>query len=130
MAKRPKIYSKPRNPKAKKFVSKERATRQKMYDKNWSNYRFRFLHHNPKCYVCGEKSTVVDHIVSHKGDVEKFWDKTNYLPLCKTCHGQVTLKFERNIADVESKMKWIDANRKKNANFIKVKIVEFKGENE
>ena len=31
-------------------------------------------------------STVVDHIEPHKGDQQKFWDKTNHQALCKHCH--------------------------------------------
>ena len=32
---------------------------------------------------------VVDHIRPHRGDVELFWDRSNWQPLCKPCHDRV-----------------------------------------
>jgi 5-methylcytosine-specific restriction protein A len=36
-------------------------------------------------------ATVVDHIVPHKGDAERFWDSEhNWQALCKRCHDRKT----------------------------------------
>jgi 5-methylcytosine-specific restriction enzyme A len=31
-------------------------------------------------------ATVVDHVVPHKGDLELFWDQSNWQGVCKACH--------------------------------------------
>jgi hypothetical protein len=33
-----------------------------------------------------ELATVVDHIRRHRGDMNLFWDSSNWQPLCKRCH--------------------------------------------
>jgi len=131
--KRQKKYS-PQKFTGKKFsfpASEERQERQSLYTKSWSNYRFRFLHHNPTCYACGiSKATTVDHCVAHKGNKELFWKVDNYIPLCKLCHDRITAYFDRHSsARIEDKMKWIAARREENGVTTKVKIVPFKGEN-
>lgn len=110
--------------------SAERKSSQSLYTKSWSNYRFRFLHHNPTCYTCGQKSTVLDHCVSHKGNRDLFWKVDNYIPLCKLCHDRITAHFDRHsTALTEEKMKWISARREESGIKSKVKITPFKGEN-
>lgn len=97
-----------------------------MYDKEWRAYRERFLHHNPLCYRCGSKSTVVDHLIAHKGDVKLFKQTTNHLPLCKSCHDQCTSLFDRNYkvgAPIEKKAKWLKARRAELGLVFKVKIL-------
>ncbi|ELK38933.1 HNH endonuclease, partial [Brevibacillus agri BAB-2500] len=37
-------------------------------------------------------ATVVDHIVPHKGDMRKFWDRMNWQALCASCHSKKTAK--------------------------------------
>lgn len=127
MSQKPKTYQKRTNSKAKKFVSKERKDRQSMYSKEWINYRFRFLHHNPNCYCCVNKSSVVDHIVAHKGNLDLFWNITNFIPLCNICHNTITAKFDKYGTHlIEDKMKWIDKNRRDNNISVKVKITKRK----
>jgi len=100
------------------------------YTKQWSNYRFRFLHHNPACYACGGKSSVVDHIQAFKGDMSLFWKVDNYMPLCKPCHDYVTGKFDMHTPPrTQEKLKWITEKRAKLGVMTKVKITPFKGEN-
>lgn len=36
-------------------------------------------------------ATVVDHIIPHKGDYERFWDRSGWQSLCKRCHDQKTV---------------------------------------
>lgn len=31
-------------------------------------------------------STVVDHVIPHRGDDVLFWDESNWQALCKSCH--------------------------------------------
>ncbi|WP_320109629.1 HNH endonuclease [Rhodopseudomonas sp. P2A-2r] len=35
---------------------------------------------------CGQPASVVDHIIPHRGDRARFWDRTNWQPLCTHCH--------------------------------------------
>lgn len=39
-------------------------------------------------------AAVVDHIVPHKGDIELFWDESNWQPLCKHCHDSIKAQEE------------------------------------
>ena len=39
-------------------------------------------------------ATVVDHIKPHKGDMELFWDSSNWQPLCKMCHDSIKAREE------------------------------------
>lgn len=65
------------------------------YGRKWQIARAGYLKNHPYCVECeklGEKepATVVDHIVSHKGDMKLFWDKTNWQALCKRHHDRKT----------------------------------------
>ena len=42
--------------------------------------------------VSGQQMAVVDHIIPHKGDKVLFWDRSNWQPLCKTCHDTKTAR--------------------------------------
>jgi 5-methylcytosine-specific restriction enzyme A len=66
------------------------------YTKRWAAAAKRFLHENPLCSACRKagrvtQATEVDHIVPHRGDLELFWEPTNWAPLCKPCHSAKTL---------------------------------------
>lgn len=107
---KPKTFSPKRNTSAKSFNG--RKNRDSLYDKNWESYRNYFLRVNPKCYCCGEKSTVVDHERTHKGDKEIFWDVNNYIPLCKKCHDTITALFDRHEPQKHTeKLIWINNMR-------------------
>ncbi|WP_305954200.1 HNH endonuclease signature motif containing protein [Paenibacillus sp. FSL H8-0259] len=56
-----------------------------------------YLENNPVCVMClaagtVEAATVVDHIIPHKGDDKLFWRRSNWQPLCASCHGEKTVK--------------------------------------
>ena len=105
-------------------LNKRESSTKRGYDAKWSKYRFRFLHHNPKCYCCGQKANVVDHIKSHKGDKDLFWNEHNYMPLCSICHNKITGLFDRyENPKLEEKIKWIKKERDRNKINIKIKIV-------
>jgi 5-methylcytosine-specific restriction enzyme A len=82
--------------KHKKQREKQRGnSTQRGYDARWRRYRIMFLHEHPLCVECLKKdritaSTVVDHIVPHKGNYNLFWDETNHQALCKECHDYKT----------------------------------------
>ena len=60
--------------------------------KDWKEASKDFLRRNPICVRCGEKATITDHIVPHRGDAGLFWDENNWQPLCKRCHDKKTLQ--------------------------------------
>ena len=65
------------------------------YNGAWNKARKFFLAAHPYCAACqrGGKvrgANVVDHIVPHRGDKGRFWDRGNWQPLCKRCHAQKT----------------------------------------
>lgn len=107
---------------SKKFVKK------RLYETiEWSEYRVIFLQANPKCYACGKSARVIDHIVSAKGDEDKFFDPTNLMPLCKEDHDFITGKFDRHVvAKTEDKMKWIQDKRIATETTVRVKVIPFK----
>ena len=64
----------------------------------WARARAAFLASNPYCVHCLEHPAApslvaarhVDHIRPHRGDVDLFWDQTNWQPLCASCHSRKT----------------------------------------
>lgn len=63
--------------------------------KRWKVIRRRVLDVEPLCRMCRQEGVytqarVVDHVVPHRGDVERFWDETGLQPLCKPCHDRKT----------------------------------------
>jgi 5-methylcytosine-specific restriction endonuclease McrA len=85
----------------------------------WRKYRFRFLHHNPKCYACGMPSSQVEHLHSVRNYPEKFKELTNHIPLCHGCHSTITINFDQDRkCNVEGKLKWFaDERLKRNLTF-------------
>lgn len=58
------------------------------YDSWWETERKAFLVANPVCRRCGAPATVVDHLKPHRGDRRLFRDRSNWQPLCTTCHSR------------------------------------------
>ncbi len=61
------------------------------YNYKWQQARIKFLREHPFCAHCWENglsvpSTVVDHIIPHRGDQRLFWDQKNWNSLCALCH--------------------------------------------
>lgn len=63
---------------------------QRGYGKEWRALRESFLQQHPECVVCGRGATVVDHIIPHRGNHEKFWARENLQSMCKFHHDQKT----------------------------------------
>lgn len=108
---KPKLFSPKRTSGTKKFNgAKHREDQYKTT--RWVRYRFRFLHHNPKCYACTNKAGHVDHIVPARIDPEGFWKQGNHVALCHSCHSTVTAKFDRkDPPDTQGKVKWLQEQR-------------------
>jgi 5-methylcytosine-specific restriction protein A len=125
--KKSKVYSSKRKSSNRTYVNPTRHARQKMYGETpWKHYRRRFLFHNPKCYVCHSKATVIDHIVAHKGDRQLFEDVRNHMPLCAPCHNTITTKFDRDYKvgeTIEPKAKWLERKRMEFNNDCSIRII-------
>jgi 5-methylcytosine-specific restriction protein A len=65
------------------------------YDARWRRLRLVFLREHPLCAdPFGDHegratpAECVDHIIAHKGDMELFWDESNWQPLCLHCNSK------------------------------------------
>jgi 5-methylcytosine-specific restriction enzyme A len=70
---------------------------QRGYDNRWRKARARYLAGHPLCASCLAQgrltaATVVDHVVPHGGDRQRFWDCDNWQALCKACHDSKTVR--------------------------------------
>lgn len=125
-AKKNKVFKKKASGNKKFQKNKLLTGRAKGYDVEWTRYRFRFLHYNPNCYMCGEKATIVDHVVAHKGDDVLFKALDNHIPLCKKHHDQITAMYDRGEKPrTEDKMKWIQRIREELGIRTKVKRLPY-----
>ena len=64
---------------------------QRGYTYAWQKASKAYLREQPLCVMCEAKgrvtaATLVDHIAPHRGDMELFWDRSNWQPLCAPCH--------------------------------------------
>lgn len=62
------------------------------YDADWSKLRFRHLHHNPLCVVCGDKASHVDHIKSVREAPHLRLEPSNLRSMCGPCHSRRTAR--------------------------------------
>jgi len=82
----------------KQIERKRGNANQRGYTYRWGKERKAYLLRHPMCVECMEErgvvsaATVVDHITPHKGNMELFWDVTNWQALCKGCHDVKTSK--------------------------------------
>ena len=81
-----------------KWEAKTREARKIYTTKEWREARKLFLSVNPICAVegCNEEARIVDHIVPHRGDMNLFWDQSNWQPMCDH-HHQVKRGKERHL---------------------------------
>lgn len=66
------------------------------YDHRWQRERIEYLHYHPRCVVCRDKATVVDHIVPHNGIEELLRSQSNWQALCRDCHNRKTKQESAN----------------------------------
>ena len=67
----------------------------------WRKARQIYLSQHPLCVECLKDNKlitadVVDHIIDHKGNIERFCDTNNWQALCKRCHDSKTAKTHFN----------------------------------
>ena len=65
----------------------------------WRAVRQGLLSSAPLCTLClqGQRvtpATDIDHVVPHRGELERFWDSGNLQPLCHPCHARKTQRGE------------------------------------
>lgn len=65
------------------------------YDRTWQKARALFLQKHPRCAMCGQPATVVDHIERHRGDPKVFWDSSKWQPLCAHHHNSTKQSQEK-----------------------------------
>jgi 5-methylcytosine-specific restriction protein A len=76
------------------------SARHRGYDSKWDKARADYLAKHPDCVMCLKagmrtQATVVDHRTPHKGDMHKFWDKSNWQSLCYSHHNSDKQRIER-----------------------------------
>jgi 5-methylcytosine-specific restriction endonuclease McrA len=69
------------------------SARARGYDSKWDVERAAYLKAHPSCTrqhkdgsTCGAPSTVVHHIIPHRGNQKLFWSRSNWAARCKPCH--------------------------------------------
>lgn len=72
-----------------------------LYSYKWQQARIVHLREFPLCVECEKHDTikaasVVDHIKPHKGDLNLFWDRSNWQSLCKKCHDSYKQRLEKS----------------------------------
>jgi len=73
------------------------SARERGYTRAWEIARGAWLKQHPLCAECERQgrvtpATVVDHVVPHKGDRIKFWDRNSWQSLCAFCHSTKTAR--------------------------------------
>jgi 5-methylcytosine-specific restriction protein A len=62
------------------------SARARGYDSKWDRERAAYLAVHTTCVRCGAPSTIVNHIVPHRGDRSLFWRRSNWEAVCTPCH--------------------------------------------
>lgn len=75
------------------------SARDRLYDSAWDAASRGHLSREPLCRGCRARglvraATVTDHVVPHRGDAAKFWDRTLWQSACAGCHSGVKQQLE------------------------------------
>lgn len=62
------------------------------YGHRWRAIRARYLKLHPRCEVCGELASELDHIIPIRAGGTNHWD--NLQALCKSCHSKKTNRYD------------------------------------
>lgn len=92
--------TKAKNDTANARITKRSSAAKRGYDSRWRRARAEFLSENPLCEYCKARglyvsATVVDHKIPHRGDIDLFWDRSNWQSLCASCHNSEKQRQER-----------------------------------
>jgi 5-methylcytosine-specific restriction protein A len=60
------------------------------YNSEWERLSKNYLSMHTRCVDCDERAQVVDHIEPHRGNQVLFWSRSNWQPMCKSCHSKKT----------------------------------------
>ena len=71
------------------------SARERGYNGKWEIERAAFLKVHPTCTRCGAPAKVVDHKIPHRGSDKLFWSRSNWQPLCVSCHARWKQRQER-----------------------------------
>lgn len=73
-----------------RFDQNRASARERGYTSKWQREREAFLKVHKTCRRdgCGKPANIVDHIRPHRGNWKIFWDRSNWQPLCVTCHSK------------------------------------------
>lgn len=68
-------------------------------DRRWRAERAVWLSEHPLCAECERhgrvtQASVVDHVRPHRGDMDLFWDQSNWASMCAPCHNAKTRRGE------------------------------------
>lgn len=74
------------------------------YGHRWRKAREGYFAKHPLCVQCQKEGRVVaatdlDHIIPHRGDKGRFWDRTNWQGLCKAHHSAKTAREDRGFGN-------------------------------
>ena len=91
------LWHKDKKQQRKEHDDKRGTRTQRGYSNEWGRARAAWLNAQPLCVACScdgrvTAGEVVDHIVPHKGDMQFFWDRSNWQTLCIPCHNSKTAK--------------------------------------
>ena len=73
------------------------TSNQRGYTWKWTKARNGYMSRHPLCVHCEARGVIrlatdLDHIIPHKGDMDLFWQRSNWQGLCKSCHSTKTAK--------------------------------------
>ena len=95
------------------FYVKRPGANERGYTYRWQKASKAFLRAHPLCQCpdCDEGriratlSQVVDHHIPHRGDLELFWDQSNWRALAKPCHDSKTAREDHGFGNATGKRK-------------------------
>ncbi|MDG5498959.1 HNH endonuclease signature motif containing protein [Marinobacter sp. BGYM27] len=78
-------------------AQERKTSTQRGYGYKWQQARAGYLAKHPLCVNCSDNNRVaaatdVDHIKPHRGDMQLFWDRSNWQGLCHPCHSAKTAR--------------------------------------
>lgn len=91
MPNKPRTHKPTRPPLRRVSTPEDRRDRDRLYGRRWHKRSRAFLQEHPLCVQCKARgevaaASVVDHVIPHKGNVDRFWDWDNLQALCVRCH--------------------------------------------
>lgn len=92
------------------------SARDRGYDARWDRASKQFLRAHPLCRGCEaagrtEPATLTDHVIPHKGDRSRFWDRAWWQASCAWCHNVVKQGLEHRFeaGELVADDLWLDS---------------------